>query len=48
LSVKFTPVPLDSKGGKSRIRAKEPIGVIRLKIKEAKGLVNVEALGRKC
>ncbi|TPX31127.1 hypothetical protein SmJEL517_g05474 [Synchytrium microbalum] len=47
LSLKFTPVPIDAKGGKSKLATKEPIGIVRFKIKEARGLLNVEQLGNK-
>ncbi|KAJ3033983.1 hypothetical protein HDV00_005602 [Rhizophlyctis rosea] len=47
LTFKFIPIDLDSANLDGRkIKRKEPVGMIRLEVKEAKGLVNVEMLGK--
>ncbi|KAI9363900.1 hypothetical protein DFJ73DRAFT_809986 [Zopfochytrium polystomum] len=47
LRLTFKWLPLDmqtSQGDKAKVRRKEPIGLVRVKVAEAKGVANVEAL----
>lgn len=47
ITFKFTPVDLEGGGlDTSKIRRREPVGLLRLHIVEAKGLANVEMMGK--